>query len=545
MKKYLTTGLSLVLGSTLVLSGCGEKQPETGGAATGAAINPAGTFPITEEKTTVTIMVKGSNSVENFATNEFTKWLEEKTNVQIQWEVAPNKTADEKLNITLASGDYPDVIMGFAVKPVQLALYGKDGVFLPLNDLIEEYGTETKKMLEAVPDATDVITAPDGNIYALPMINECYHCSMGAKMWINQTWLDTLGLSTPETTEDFYEVLKAFKEGDPNGNGKADEIPLVGATNGPSSKMELFLMRSFIEFDGEYRYIKDGKIDVAFNKPEWKEGLKYLNRLASEGLLSPQSFTQDRNQLKQMGENPDAQILGAVPSQNQTVFVSMESDRAQDYVTLPPLEGPQGVRSAQYNPYNAVGNGYYVITNKSKNPEVAFRLADLMYSEEATLRMNVGRPGEEWVEAKDGELGINGEQGKWKQLSTFGSVQNVHWAQTGPSLRTNDFRLSQVADPDNPLEVILYNETKNNYEPYQMSADMVVPPLFYTTEQAEEMADITKSITDYREEILAKAVIGEIDIDKEWDTYLETLQKMKLGRMLEIYQEAYDAQMGK
>ena len=50
------------------------------------------------------------------------------------------------------------------------------------------------------------------------------------KIWINQTWLDNLGLDVPTTTEELYTVLKAFKENDPNGNGIQDEYPLVGGT---------------------------------------------------------------------------------------------------------------------------------------------------------------------------------------------------------------------------------------------------------------------------------------------------------------------------
>lgn len=76
------------------------------------------------------------------------------------------------------------------------------------------------------------ITAPDGNIYALPSINDCYHCSMAQKMWIYKPWLDKLGLDVPTTTDELYTVLKAFKDKDPNGNGKADEVPLTGAPRG-------------------------------------------------------------------------------------------------------------------------------------------------------------------------------------------------------------------------------------------------------------------------------------------------------------------------
>ncbi len=83
----------------------------------------------------------------------------------------------------------------------------------------------------------DLITAPDGNIYALPQVNECYHCMYQQRMWIYKPWLDKLGLKMPTTTDEFYEVLKAFKTKDPNGNGKADEIPLSGSIQASSSHL--------------------------------------------------------------------------------------------------------------------------------------------------------------------------------------------------------------------------------------------------------------------------------------------------------------------
>ncbi|TVY08110.1 ABC transporter substrate-binding protein [Paenibacillus cremeus] len=544
MKPGFKSILAVSTAAMLLVSACSNGK--TGDTANKSAADPkadgvteAGVFPITKEKTKLRVMVKGSSIVENFATNEFSKWLEEKTNIQIEWEVAPEKTFQEKLNVSLASGDYPDVLLNMSVSPIQQSIYGKDGVFLPLNQYIDKYGVETKKMFQEVPYAKEQMSLPDGNIYSLPQINQCYHCSLGQKMWINQAWLDKLGLKLPTTTDEFAQVLKAFKEKDPNGNGKADEIPLVGATNGPASTLEYFLMSSFIEKDFNLKYVKDGKVQVAFNQPEWKEGLKYLNKLYADGLISAQTFTQDRNQLKQMGMNPDAAIIGAVPSQNQTVFVDADSPRFKDFVALPPLKGPTGVRSAPFNPYQII-NGMFVITNKAKNPAAAFRLADFLLSEEATLRSTIGRPGQEWDKAASGDLGLDGKPAKWKQLVTFGKLQNVHWAQAGPSLRTNEFRMGQYADPKNPLEIILFKETKEKYEPYAIKLEKTVPPLFFTNEQAEELANLEKTITDYRTEFFAKAVTGGVDIEKEWNNYLATLDKMNLKRYLEINQQAYE-----
>ncbi|MGO4270179.1 extracellular solute-binding protein, partial [Paenibacillus sp. TAF58] len=172
--KLWGSALCLVLSATVVLSGCTTtkgasettKQPE---ATTNEVVNPPGVLPITKEKTTLKVLSRTNPGVENFATNEFTKWLEEKTNIHIDWEVASDPK--QKLNISLASGDYPDVYLGFNIDQVQLTLYGKDNVFIPLNKLIDKYGVETKKMFSSLPYTKELSTSPDGNIYGLPSVN--------------------------------------------------------------------------------------------------------------------------------------------------------------------------------------------------------------------------------------------------------------------------------------------------------------------------------------------------------------------------------------
>ncbi|MCS7462068.1 ABC transporter substrate-binding protein [Paenibacillus doosanensis] len=557
MRKWMTAGLVLTLGTAAVLSGCADKgeQKEGADSAQQAKVNPAGQFPITPEKTTLKVLVKGSPFVEDFATNEFTKFLEEKTNIHIEWDVAPEKSATEKLNLVLGSGDLPDVIMGFGVSPTQQLIYGSQGDFLDLSPYIEKYGVETKRMFEQVPGVKDAITAPGGKIYALPMVNECFHCSASQKLWIYKPWLDKLGLSVPKTTDELYEVLKAFKTKDPNGNGKADEIPLAGAAVGPNVNVDSFIMNAFILDSSAYGvgtnnytrlFVNDGKVDVPYNKPEWKEGLAYMHKLYAEGLIAPQTFTQDRDQARQMGENPDVNILGAEMAQHNGVFTTFSgpSGRWLEVTSVPPLKGPKGVQVTPIN--NSIGQGRYIITKASKNPDAAFRLADMLYTEEMTLRETIGRPDVEWKYADKGEIGINGKQAIWKKTgAVLPTVQNVTWSQTAPTLRTNDFRLGQVADPNNPQETILYNETMQNYQPYKQDMKTFLPQLFFTNDQAMELADLEKTITDHVQEMIARFVIGDASLDKDWDAYLKNLDNMNLKRYLEIYQTAYDAKMKK
>lgn len=545
MQKKFKTVLLFVICAVLVISGCSSNKddPSKGNASEGDknVVTAAGEFPITEEPTTIRIMVNARPGVENYKTNAFTKYLEEKTNVKIEWDIVPSTAAAEKLNLTFGGGNLPDVIMGFGVTNAQQMIFGSQGIIIPLNELIEKYGVETKRMFQENLQIEEAVTAPDGNIYALPMPNDCYHCSMIQKMWVYKPWLDKLGMQPPTTIDEFYDMLKAFKTQDPNGNGLADEIPMAGSPKGWETRVDRFLMNAFTYNPSGYVYLNNGKPDVSFNKPEWKEGVEFLNKLYNEGLLDPQSLTQDESQLIQLGENPKAPLLGVIPAGFMGSFseIGGPSGRFKEYVTLAPLKGPKGLQITPLAPYEA-NSGHYVITKAAKNPEVAFRLADALYNKEMTLRSLEGELGVHWDWADEGEIGINGEPAIWKRLMPFPNIQNDSWEQTAPTYRPAELRLGQVNDPDNPLESILYNETKNNYEPYKASQDMVMPRLFFTSEQSSELSDLQKTITDYVSESLSRFITGDANIETEWDNYLKNLESMNLSRFLEIYQEAYD-----
>jgi len=220
--------------------------------------------------------------------------------------------------------------------------------------------------------------------------------------------------------------------------------------------------------------------------------------------------------------------------------LSGASGRWKDYVAVPPLKGPEGLQVTQYDPYQ-VAPGQFVITNKAKNPAAAFRFADALYDRETTLRSTIGEPDKDWRWAKDGEIGLNGKQAVYKDMSQFGVTQNKHWAQTGIAYRPNSLRLGAVEDKENPLESILYNETKTKYEPYRVKVETVLPPLNFTVDQSQELADLSKTIFDYTNEMMARFIIGDADLNAQWNEYLSTLKSMGLDRYLVIYQEAYDA----
>ncbi len=221
----------------------------------------------------------------------------------------------------IAGGDLPDIFMGdmgVDFTPAQLLFYGQQGIFIPLNDLIAQHAPRMPKIFADYPTVADIITAPDGNIYSMPDINDCYHCQGSCKLWINKVWLDKLGLAVPQTIDEFEAALKAFKEMDPNGNGQADELGLVSgagdqvwtgvvsANNGRSNgSIDNFFMGSFLYNPGEpWLVLNEGKVDVTFNKPGWREGLKYLNRLYAGGLIAPEIVLPERRGAEADGRQP-------------------------------------------------------------------------------------------------------------------------------------------------------------------------------------------------------------------------------------------------
>lgn len=202
-----------------------KASPATGWTTTEAArrqgtpaaeIRPSlHTYPLVQEKKTFRVLVPHYGT--NWAENAFTKWYEDRTNVHIEWVVVEDDIAVTQLNLQLSSGDYPDIIMGFNWSPFELtstvvAAYGGQGISVPLNGHLANNAPDLQQyVIPEYPIAQKVTTMPGGEIFAMPYINDCFHCHYSTqKMWMNTARLSTLGLEMPQTTDAFEQVLLAL-----------------------------------------------------------------------------------------------------------------------------------------------------------------------------------------------------------------------------------------------------------------------------------------------------------------------------------------------
>ncbi len=214
-----------------------------------------------------------------------------------------------------------------------------------------------------------------------------------------------------------------------------------------------------------------------------------------------------------------------------------------NWIAIPPLKGPQGVQAAAYAPWGFTP-GAFIITKNCAHPDVAFRLGDLMYNYEATMRNTYGVEGKDWIVPPQGELGINGKQAAYRTAVNWGDgMTDTSWRQTGLNYRTSDFRLSQSAK-DQFVEVPLFNAS-NAMLPFAPDIKNLIPPLTYSDADAKTITEVQLSVKTYVDEELVKFITGEHNIDTDWDTYLKTLDSQGLPQLLELTQKAYDATKAK
>lgn len=203
------------------LTGCGSAQESAAASVDAATAN----FPLTETVTFTALTHEPSFAGQEINDRLIAQRLEEATNVHIDWTVYVDDQFGEKKQLALAKKELPDIVFDAQMSQYDLLRYAKDGTIVAVDELIDQYMPNLKKILDENPEYRALITAPDGHIYSFPWIEELGNGkeaiqSIGGIPWINKAWLDELGLAMPTTPEELTEVLRAFKQAHP------DSLPL-------------------------------------------------------------------------------------------------------------------------------------------------------------------------------------------------------------------------------------------------------------------------------------------------------------------------------
>ena len=515
---------------------------------------------------TLTVALTTSSFVTDYENNYFTKYLEDKLGFKLNLYMLPTDAADTRTKIALMatggdSEDSPDVIVvdGHLTNEM-IYQYGSQGYFLALDDYLSD--PDVMPNYTAIPEddkavMTTAQTQADGHQYSLSAYEPETWNLTPYRMFINQNWLDALGLEVPTTTDELKEVLQAFHDNDPNGNGVQDEIGVYGySAGGYGENTTAALMNSFVFWNGGgtnggLSLSDDGTQVIApFTTDGWKEGLKYMHDLYTAGLLSANIFTDDSTQFKAI-LNQDTNIVGLVTAGSLSNWTDAKNNaNFLEMSLIEPLTGPEGVCYTPYNDYTPTQE--LMIVAGTDKLDMALAFADEFYDHDTSLIERFGEEGVDWtrdpkVLAENTNQWV--EEGVYDGLSlvvlsaVWSTNQSQTWRNHGPryaSLEqgntTYDLSNGTKFDPDDPTQLQVKNYNWYNGK----HPENILPALKYTMEETEECQDALTNIPDYVKRALAEFVTGARDIDKEWDAYLSELDNMGLSVWLKDAQAAYD-----
>ncbi|MFC5402669.1 extracellular solute-binding protein [Cohnella soli] len=540
--------VSIMMAFVLVVSGCssksknneGQSSPASSGASSPAASDTGEQMvgnmyttglPIAQNKEEITIMIQGGG----FDPNEWAayKKLEEETNIHINWEIIPWGQFDEKKNLMFASGDYPDVIAGWGLTNTEVMKYGPKGVFLPIEDSIDKYAPNIRKMFDEVQGSRDILTTPDGHIYTLPLAWK--QPNTGVVTHINQKWLDKLHLQMPTTTDELYQVLKAFKEQDPNGNGKKDEIPLgflSYTTPAESNQSELGMFGYFGRVDTkEHLVLENGKVVYTAMHDEWLNAVKFLRKLYKEGLIDPEVFTHNLQQYQAKGEQ-EPPVYGVVASWDGWGGVGEKN--FPQYVPFLPVKGPGVENPAWLSGDPSIFPTQFVITSAGKaKKDLIIRWMDHIWfnaSEKGPGELYFGPEGKGWEKTADGKWKVlYPEKADWGPISGFPiyypfNLEDNYYLDPQKNQYHKNVTLQKLYAP-------YVSEELTNFRWH----------LWLTPEQQEQASTLQTDIKKATDDFYAKCVIGEGDIDSGYEKFKQELTRMGVDKLVDIYQAAVDA----
>ena len=551
--------LALIL-AVLLVSACGQTQrqtatpaPQTPGAAKeNVTIAKDGVtefyttgLPIVDPGT-VTVSIMANTTAADPNTFPMVQRYTEDTGIDFEWITVSGDAVNERKGIMWASGEYPHILGPSVPSEADISTYGPQGIIIALNEYIDKYLVSMKENIGGadVWEATwSKLKYPDGSIYTYPTITDYFYTDSTVPT-INMTWLDALGLSVPETPDEFVEVLKAFKTQDPNGNGLDDEIPLVAVHW--KGIGDLYAVAGWTGALTTIRYIENGEMVWPFIGEETREAAKWLNMLWNERLIDFEQFTTDENDKKAKAQ-AETLVYGAAVMWREGNFFG--ETNAVNYYPMKPLKAADGSRR-WYGTHdlNLVMN-QWVVTSSCPYPEIVARFVDYLYIPEITIQSDHAPL----------EIGYDlMEDGTWKRktpegFATVGEFFIDNHFQQVPRLAIGKYISINWQDPERENNIArAFAEGRlfdgNTVIPQKNIHDLVLhdyiitppPPIKPTPEETEIVNMYSADFNRYIGEALSQFVTGDLNTDADWDRYVEQVKRLGYDELFNVYKGQYE-----
>ncbi len=519
-----------------------------------SACGGGGTSNGGEDQTDFTIMGSMSALSAGYDSNELLNEMAENAGITITWDTMSDSLG-EQVNIRIAGEQYPDAFLGVGFSNVDMNEYGSEGVFIDLTPYInEDVMPNLTAILEEHPDIRAAITLSDGCIYGLPSAEQMGTAGIGADVdysiytipqfsMINKAWLDYLGLEVPTTLDELHDVLVAFKENDMSatyyGNAAGTTIPMstgfdqwcwgqnifyagFGFTNWPTDVCNDLVLND----DGtcEFVCVSDG----------YRAAVTYFHDWFEEGLMDIEMFSQSDSQLIAKGSQ------GYLGVSTWWYIDEIMGDKADDYVFLPVLDGPDGTHRVTVRDGGGTFCNNLNITKACGNPEALLRFFDQWYTAENVMQLVYGPIGTYFTGQDENGmwLSITDAEAREKYGKSAGELKGLYEVY-GPRLVLSEYYNDTFYMEDRAIERL--EDLMWWVEDSGASLTCYPSDCVYSTEELEVISRYRADFESTVSEQEAIWIKNGGPTDDEWNSYIETLTRScGMEKLLDAYQSAYD-----
>ncbi|OCT13413.1 hypothetical protein A8709_17535 [Paenibacillus pectinilyticus] len=494
MRKNKRAWSGLALASVMLVAGCTsgnqtDKESATPAPSTAVATATASVAPTPAKPVSIKMFSSDYGKPAPDMKSTFVTYMEQKTNTDLNISFLPHAQYPDQLKLKFASGDFPDVYQSWSGPEADLIASGK---ILELNDLIDKYGPNLKKY---IPQASwDAVTV-NGKILAVPQPNPL----SGSVLYIRKDWLDKLGLQVPKTSDELLTVLRAFRDNDPNGNGKKDEIP--------------FTMREMISW-GEnlfgmwgvntqwHEMYVNNQVQFANIQPNMKTALGFMNTLYKEKLLDSEFLTNSKAVEEQKIKSGLVGMWNHAPSLAQQWQQDVAAgDKAEQVnviaIPTPVGAGYSGPVGTKWNPVNKT----FILFKSAKDPVAIIKYLDWLMSDEGQIFTGLGIEGDTYK--KDGSGNIVFDPNRQKDIQFLSDI----------------FQMTGYNET-----VLKAGTTPEAFAKIKVANDIVAKEGF--PNEAVGMPPIAndRNMGTMFQEAAAKIILGNSPIDS-WDTFVASWKK--------------------
>jgi len=535
MKKVMSIMLAVAMALSMTACGGSQKPESTGDSNAEGAVTKFEIFAGV-----------GSLSPDN-SEKPVIQQMNEGMGVSIDWTCVSGDALVEKKNLVLNAGsNLPDAFMGADLTDYELITNGSNGIFIPLEDYInEETMPNLSQVIKERPELLATCTMPDGHIYSLPTVTEMgFTYSDGNEyqigaipqfMAINRQWLDAVNMDMPTTIDELYDVLVAFKENDCNGNGDpTDEIPLSFEWGHWCADMgSLFSAFGFTDYTSNkdvngkesHRAIEDGKVYYQSATENYKEAMIYFHQWYEEGLIDIEIFSQEDSQYIAKGSGDDAR-LGVF---SWWEIAEVVGDNVDQYEYLTFLSDADGNLGVNLNEQPTTKHEQFAVTSTCENPELLMKWIDQVYEPVLSMQAVYGPIGEYFESEPD-------DNGVYVETAEAGGDLKARTELKGPFRQmSSDFGTyyymeARAQERIDDLKNIWF-EKVDNLEYY--------PSIVYSLEEIDIVNEHISDLNTYVTETSANWIIYG-GIEEEWDGYIKTLESNGMNEVVSAWQSAYD-----